>query len=165
MKNKEIEKIYDLYYKELYLYTLSLCKNHYIAEEIVSDTFFKALVSLEYSDSNIKFWLFCVSKNLWIDYLRKNKFIANEELNENILISHCNIVDKIVLDEKRKKLYAEVLNLKNTYKEVIILFYFCDFSLNDIAKSMNISSGSARTLLFRARKKLKESLKEDIYGI
>jgi len=162
MQNNEIEKIYAEYYNELYLYTLSLCKNHHIAQEIVSDTFLKALISLEVSNSNIKFWLFRVSKNLWLDYLKKNKRISNIPLAEVPLISKEDILNNIILDERRKMVFNAVLTLPNSYKEVIVLFYYCDFSLLKIAESMNISNGAARTLLYRARNKLKSILKEDI---
>lgn len=161
MKTTEIEQAYEQYYKELYLYTLSFCKNHNIAEELVSDTFLKAFVSLEESKTNIKYWLFRVSKNLWIDYLRKNKHLSEQELDENTLIAKDDVLNKIILNERKKEIYQAILNLSNSYKEVIILYYYCDFSLNNIAKSLEISNGAARTLLYRARKKLEQLMKED----
>lgn len=162
MTNNDIENIYNTYYKELYLYVLSLCKDHYIAEEIVSDTFYKALISINQCHTHIKFWLYRVSKNLWIDSLRKKKHFTNDTLEENTLSSKEDILDKILSDERRKSIYNAVITLPNTYKEVIILYYFCSFSLNNIAESMNISQGAARTLLYRARNKLRLILKEDM---
>ncbi|WDV46336.1 hypothetical protein PV797_01250 [Clostridiaceae bacterium M8S5] len=44
MINKELKKIYKDYSKELYLYVFSLCKNHYIAEEIVNKVFYRAFI-------------------------------------------------------------------------------------------------------------------------
>lgn len=171
MQNNELEEIYLKYYNELYLYTFSLCKNHYLAEEIVSDSFFKAFVSIEQSTTHIKFWLFRVSKNLWIDYLRKRKHVANSELAENQISQTSTAYDKnssndvleiIIKDETKRTLYNALIKLPESYKEVITLFYFCDFSLNDISKTLGTTSGAARTLLYRARNKLKTILKDVI---
>lgn len=161
MENFEIEMAYKQYYNELYLYNLSLCKNHYLAEELVSETFLKAFVSLDKTNFNIKFWLFRVSKNLWIDYIKKNKRLAKKEIDENTIISDENILNKILMNERKIEIYEAILGLSSTYKEVIILYYFCDFSLNNIAKSLGITNGSARTLLYRARKKIEPIIKEE----
>ncbi|GAA0182710.1 hypothetical protein SH2C18_50400 [Clostridium sediminicola] len=56
MDKKYLEKIYRLYHRELYLYLLSLCKDHHLAEDLVSETFFKALASIENCPGNIKFY-------------------------------------------------------------------------------------------------------------
>ena len=74
--------------------------------------------------------------------------------NANKLSIEDRTLDKIILDEDRKRVYYEVLNLQSSYKGIIILFYYCNLSLKDIASITGISQGAARTLLFRARKKL-----------
>ena len=65
MKNETLENIYLTYYHEVYLYTLSLCGNVHMAEDLTSETFYKALLSLEGQRQNVKFWLFKVSRNLF----------------------------------------------------------------------------------------------------
>lgn len=45
--NDQMEKLYIKYHKELYLYAFSLCKNHHLAQDLTSDTFFKAYLSLD----------------------------------------------------------------------------------------------------------------------
>ena len=47
MNHDELEQLYRQYYNELYLYAYSMCRNHTAAQDIVSDTFFKALLSLK----------------------------------------------------------------------------------------------------------------------
>lgn len=78
MGNDELEKIYKSYYKELYIYAFSICKNHNLTEEIVSDTFFKAFLSIDNCEEHIKYLLMRVCKNLIFDYYKK---ISEEALN------------------------------------------------------------------------------------
>ena len=81
LKNDELEILYKKYSLELYIYALSLCKDNDLSQDLVSETFFKALLSIEYSQGYIKYWLFRVCKNLYLDHLRKNKFLQVVEIN------------------------------------------------------------------------------------
>jgi len=139
-----------------------LCKNHHQAEEIVSDAFYKAFASIELSDNHIKYWLFRVSKNIWIDKLRKNKKLSSKTTDEVETIESKLIdpLEKIINDERKQNIYKHVCQLSGTYKEAITLYYFCGFSLKEIAASLSISAGATRTLLYRARNKLKIILKD-----
>lgn len=78
MGSDELEKIYKLYYKELYIYTFSICKNYSLTEEIISDTFFKAFLSIDNCERYIKYLLMRICKNLIFDYYKK---IRKEALN------------------------------------------------------------------------------------
>ncbi|MEA4827815.1 MAG: sigma-70 family RNA polymerase sigma factor [Clostridium sp.] len=162
MKNDEFEIIYKKYSAELYIYALSLCKNHHLSQDLVSETFFKALLSIVDSPGHIKYWLFRVCKNLYLDYLRKNKYLQDIEIDLDKLFVEDSTLDKIILNEQRRSVYYEILKLQPSYKEIITLYYYCNFSLKEIAAIIGISQGAARTLLFRARKKLKEVLEEGL---
>lgn len=162
MKNDELEDLYKTYYAELYIYALSFCKDYHLAQDLVSETFFKALLSIENSQEYIKYWLFRVCKNLYLDHLRKNKYLHHvDDLNKDKLFIEDNTLDKIVQNEERRRVYYEVLKLPQSYKEIIILYYYCTLTLQEIATITSVSEGAARVLLFRARRKLKVVLKEE----
>jgi len=161
VRNDQLEVLYSRYYKELYVYSFSLCKDNYLAQDLVNETFFKALLSIDNIQNYIKFWLFRVCKNLYLDYLKKNKRLQDIELHIGELFQEDNTLDKIIKSEERKKVYCEVLKLQQSYKEIIILYYYCSLSLKEIGVIVGISEGAARSLLFRARKKLKEGLEEE----
>lgn len=162
MGNDDFEVLYRKYNNELYTYALSLCKNHHLAQDLVSETFFKALLSIEISEVFIKYWLFRVCKNLFLDHLKKDSRLEDMDANLNKLSSDDNTLDKIILNEDRRKVYYEVLNLQPSYKEIVILYYYCNLSLKEISEVTGVSQCAARTLLFRARKKLREFLEEDL---
>lgn len=161
MKNDELEILYNKYYTELYIYALSLCRKHYLAQDLVSETFFKALLSVEDSREYIKYWLFRVCKNLYLDYLKENKCLQDIELYIDKLFAEDDTLDKIISNEQRRKIYYEILKLQPSYKEVITLYYYCGFTLQEISSVIGVSPGAARILLFRGRKKLKKVLKEE----
>ena len=162
VKNDEFEVLYKRYSAELYIYALSLCKDHHLSQDLVSETFFKALLTIDSSQEYIKYWLFRVCKNLYLDHFRKNKYMQDIDISINKLSVEDNTLDKIILNEDRRKVYYEILRLQPSYKEIIILYYYCNFTLQEISSIAGISQGAARTLLFRARKKIKVVLEEEL---
>ena len=161
MKNNELENLYSKYSTELYIYALSLCKDHYLSQDLVSETFYKALLSIENMQEYIKYWLFRVCKNQYLDYLRENKSLQDVEMNFDGLLVEDNTLEIIMINDERRRIYYKILKLQPTYKEIITLYYYCDFNLKEIASMVGISQGAARTMLSRARKKLKIYLEED----
>lgn len=154
-----MEQLYKKYHRELYLYAFSLCKNHHQAQDLTSDTFFKAYLSVN-DVSYIKYWLFRVCKNIYFDYIKKNREFSSDNILDKTLTNNETPLDKIIDSEKRKYLYGLIINLKESYKEILILYYFCDFSIKEISTTMDITVGAAKTMLFRARHKLKKEMEE-----
>lgn len=160
VRNDKMEELYIRYQRELYLYAFSLCKNHHLAQDLTSDTFFKAYLSLDDVDY-FKYWLFRVCKNLYIDFLKKNKEYSDQGILEMASSTSETPLNKIINSENKRHLYNLVLNLNESYKEILILYYFCNFSIREISKSRKIPEGTARTMLCRARKKLRKVMEGD----
>ncbi|NLX62457.1 MAG: sigma-70 family RNA polymerase sigma factor [Tissierellia bacterium] len=158
MNNKQLEKLFIKYHRELYIYALSLCRDHHKAQDLVSDTFFKALLSLDKNTPYIKYWLFKVCKNLFLDRVRKDKNYTAVDNLENILVTEKTPVDSIVDNENKKIIYQQIMKLNHSYREVIVLYYYCDFTLKEIAKASGLTEGAAKVMLYRARKNLKKLL-------
>lgn len=158
MDSESTSFLYKQYYRDVYIYTLSLCKSHMIAEDILSETFLKVMLSLECADNNVKLWLFRVCKNLWIDHLRKHKKIAGVVFDELDICESDDFVNQIISNERNRMLYMAVLSLEDPYKESIILFYYLEMKQNEIAKILGVSDGATRTIIYRARQMLKKLL-------
>ena len=163
-KTDIFEKIYRSNYNDVYLYVFSFCKDHSLTEDIVSDTFFKALMCINETSEEIKPWLLRVAKNLWIDHLRKQKKISLFSTEMNVIIAENSTLNQIIIDEQNRCLYRMILALPAAYKEMVVLFYFCELPLNRIADYLGITYGACRNMLYRARKKLKKELEEQNYG-
>lgn len=159
MKEDLIEQLYKRYHRELYIYALSLAKDQYEAQDLVSETFFKALLTVDEETSYFKYWLFRVCKNLFLDKLRKNKHDRN--INHIILSSKETPLDRIIEDQEKRDLFKAVMSMPETYREVIVLYYYNSFSVREISQQIGASESSIKVLLYRARKKLKIRLEEE----
>ena len=71
----EFDQIYSAYFKSVYLYVMQLSGNDHIAEEITSETFFKAINSIDRfrGDCDMRVWLCQIAKNTYYSYLKKNR--------------------------------------------------------------------------------------------
>ena len=74
----EFEQVYDLYFQDVYRYILKLSGSEHIAEEVTSETFFKALHSIGKfrGQCDIRVWLCQIARNCYISSLRKEKRTA-----------------------------------------------------------------------------------------
>ena len=66
MKSDIVDQLFSQYYNEALLYSISLCKNRTVAEDIVSNAFFKALSTADDSIRDFKPWLLTVCRNEFI---------------------------------------------------------------------------------------------------
>ena len=163
MKNDVIELLFKKHYNEALLYLLSLSNNKALAEEILSDAFYKALNTADDSIRNFKSWLLTICRNLYYNHFNKQKSIV--ELDNKIKDESESIIDKIIKDERYKALYHAISLLDNSYKEVIILFYFESMPISHIAKLTNKNENAIKVMLYRAKEKLRTILEVNNYGL
>lgn len=72
----DIEKVYRIYFNDLYRFLLYLCKNKEVAQDICSESFIRAMKNIEnVEDSKVKSYLFQIGKNTYYNYYKKNKKI------------------------------------------------------------------------------------------
>lgn len=146
-----LEEVYLKYYSTLFIYAFSLCNDTHLAQDLTSETFLKAFLSLNSETTYFKFWLFKVCKNLFVDYVRKNKKYSISQLPTDILSEDSNPEDMVILSEEKNELMSKIMGLKEFQREVIVLFYYGRFNIEEISKMTGLSKGAVKTTLHRAR--------------
>lgn len=161
----DLDEAYELYVKDLYRYLLSLSKNHYTAEDLVQEAFYRAYIHLADSEiNNIKAWLFKVAYHSFIDYSRKNNrlIISDkiEDMNKKQIIHEKNPENRLLEKESFQRLIEDIHSLKETETHVILLCDLHQLSLKESAEILDININTLKSHLVRARKKLIERVKE-----
>ena len=160
----DFEKIYKEYFNDVYLYIKRLSGDEHVAEDITSETFFKALKSIDSfrGECEIRVWLCQIAKNSYYTYVKKNSKI--QDVDETELI---NLPDNKnnVADEVQSKLQAfaiqKVLHeIDEPYREVFMWRVYADLSFKEIAGIFNKNENWACVTYHRARKLIKERLEE-----
>ncbi len=157
---KSQKELYKLYYGYALRICLRYAKNKDEAVEVVNDGFMKVFINIEryQIEQSFNSWLSTIMINTAIDHYRKRiKQLEMEELNEqhqvedreNIL-SNINYEDLIKLVQK----------LSYAYRTVFNLFAIDGYTHEEISTLLQISVGSSKSNLFKARENLKKMLTE-----
>ena len=157
----EFEDTYNLYFKDVFLYIYSLSGDKHIAEDITSETFMKAIQSIDSFKGNcdIRVWLCQIAKNSYFSYLRKiKKFVDIEALPEKA--DDKDVEQIISSSETSMKIHEALHNLGEPYKEVFSLRVFGELSFKQIAYLFGKSENWACVTYHRARKKIKERMED-----
>lgn len=156
----DFNDVYKQYFRDVYHYAFSLCKNESMAEEITQETFFKALNSLDSFDGKCKVsvWLCQIAKNTYISICRKEKHL-DHDTDTGLLVSSQNVEDKYLSRESAFEIHKILHKLPEPYKEVFSLRAFGELSYEQIAELFEKTETWARVTYHRARLKIKEELK------
>ncbi len=155
MESEEYGRIAETYIDTVYKVALSNCKNSADAQDVVQNTFLKLLKgNVEYKDDeHIKRWLIKVAvnecKSIWKSFWRRKVECVEE------------IVDGPQFEEeKQNELYDVVMKLPHKYRVTVHLYYYEEYSIREISDILGIKETTIQTRLMRARKMLKQQLKE-----
>lgn len=157
-----IDQLFSQYYNEALLYSVSLCRNRTVAEDIVSNAFFKALGMSDDSIREFKPWLLTVCRNEFISICRKNSRFTGEEIPENIADDREEVIESIIRKEEYRSLYHAIDLLPELQREVVMLFYFSGLPIKSISEVIGKSETNTKVLLYRAREKLRKIMEEYI---
>lgn len=156
------EELVETYAESLIQVAYSYVKNKQMAEDIVQDVFIKAFEKKSQfrGDSSYKTYLYKITINRSYDYLRswsyRNHFLTNKF--SNLFGVHKSMDEFLVIEDERAVIGNEVLKLKPKYREVVVLFYFKELKIEEIATILDCSINTVKTRLSRARNMLKERL-------
>lgn len=166
MDKELLGALYHTYQKEIYLYLYSLCKNAEAAEDLVQETFLKALLSLPGSHTNMRAWLYLVARNLYYNYRKKERGkMPLESLPEQGDPKAHALPDQIIADENRRLLYRALQELEYRKREILLMQYFGELSQREIAAILHLTPENVRVLGYRAKRELKSYLEVNGYDL
>lgn len=166
MNNDLLIKLYQKYQKEIYLYLYSLCKRQDLAEDLVQETFLKAILSLSDNHANMRAWLYMVARNIYFNAIKKEKrSISLEDIDELNIQQSEELIDRLLINEKTKLLYLALLQMDGIKKEVLMFQYFGEMSQKEIATLLKITPENVRILAYRGKKEIKKYMEDNGYEV
>ena len=160
---KDFSGLVDLYYAKVFYHCVKIVKNNYDSADITQNTFTKAFISIKNLKNADSFgaWIFKICNNeIKLFYRNRQKNIS-----DNVDIE--SITDKPSPQDSKKYdgLYSAIDFLDEKYKNLIILKYFAEFSVKEIAALVGITEKLVKSRLYDARKKLENLMSESSTNI
>ena len=159
-----VERLIEDYGQDVLKIAYLYVKDQQLAEDIFQEVFYKVMKNYHKFEhlSSEKTWLIRITINTCKDLLRTSwlrrvtTFGTLEEQNQTQYEQPFDMTQS----ESNNELYEMIMKLPQRYKEVILLFYYEDFSYDEMAKILNIPKGTVQSRLARGREKLKKMMEE-----
>lgn len=160
----EFEEIYRMYFDDVYLYIRKLSGDEHVAEDITSETFFKAMRSIGgfRGDCDIRVWLCQIAKNCYYSYLKKvNRTDNMDDVALAELPSREEAMEERVVRRDEASRIRKVLHgIPEPYKEVFMWRAFAELGFGQIGQIFGKSENWACVTYHRARTMIKTRLEE-----
>jgi len=154
-----LESIVILYRDNLMFYINGYVKNISVAEDILSEVFFKLVIHAKRfrEESSIKTYLYRIATNASIDYIRKQSRRNSAVLKECYeLYDESQELEKIVMNnEQKRELHKAMQELKAEYRNALFLVYFEGLSYVEAAKILGCNMKQVNNSIYRAKQSLR----------
>lgn len=144
--------VYDLYSTPVYKYAYRLLGDNNLAEDCVADVFDRFLTAMKQGggpQTHLRAYLYRIAHNWIVDHYRRNANVDVEELTDFAIAKEDTARE--ASDRLEKQLLRQmVIRLPDEQRQVIVLRYLEQWSLEEIAEGMNKTVGAVKALQHRA---------------
>lgn len=158
---KAFDKLYELTHNDVWYNCLSLLKDEENAKDIMQETYITAFLKLDTLNDEQKFcgWIISIAVNKC-----KNKLKGKVEyrIDDEVLITEAE-TDELMLPEEyitkteKRKVLLQIMEdtLSFNQYQTVLMFYFDEMSISEIAQGLEISEGTVKSRLNSSRAKMK----------
>jgi len=144
-----------------YLYRM-LDGNRVLAEDFVQETFVRVLQQTSYQGGRpFKPWLYAIASNLVLDYFRSGHVhhaVFDEKVLDTVYDPTPSPEERLLIAEEERVVRAALGQLGAEYRAVLILRFYNDMSLQEIADSLAIPLGTVKSRLSVGTRRLRQML-------
>ena len=163
---KSFDKLYELTHNDVWYNCLSLLKDEENAKDIMQETYITAFLKLDTLNDEQKFcgWIISIAVNKC-----KNKLKGKVEyqIDDEVLITEAE-TDELMLPEEyitkteKRKVLLQIMEdtLSFNQYQVVLMFYFTELSIAEIAQALEISEGTVKSRLNSSRAKMKTAIED-----
>lgn len=163
------EQLMERHQNEVYRLANSYTRDIEQALDIAQNVFIKAYENLHKfrGDSQFKTWLLRITYNESQNWLKKNRHFQSEEDVESLANRNqapLNQEDELMAKENRALLLHSMYELNTRYRLAVVLRYFENYTIKEIAEVLRCSEGMVKNMLFRSLQKMKNNLQHIFSG-
>ena len=163
---KSFDKLYELTHNDVWYNCLSLLKDEENAKDIMQETYITAFLKLDTLKDEEKFcgWVTTIAVNLC---KKKLKGKVEYQIDDEVLITEAE-TDELMLPEEyinkaeKRKVLLQIMEdtLSFNQYQTVLMFYFDEMSISEIAQGLEISEGTVKSRLNSSRAKMKTAIED-----
>jgi RNA polymerase sigma-70 factor (ECF subfamily) len=165
-----LDELIEIYQHRLLRYLLFLTGKREVAEDLFQETWMRVLLRGAQYNGKARFdtWLFTIARNLVIDLSRKRTMASLDEMSEGgeddrpfeIAMSGPSPLDQFQSRENSAEVGEVLLKLEPTYREVLVLRFYEELSLDEIASMTHAPLSTVKSRLYRGLAALKPEMEQ-----
>lgn len=165
-----LDRLIDLYQHRLMRYLLFLTGKRDVAEDLFQETWMRVLMRGAQYNGKARFdtWLFTIARNLVIDLSRKRTMSSLDEMSEGgederpfeVAVSDPSPLEHFQSRENSAEVGEVLLTLDSTYREVLVLRFYEELSLEEIAGVTRAPLSTVKSRLYRGLAALKPEVEK-----
>lgn len=154
------EELYNQTKSGLYTFVLSICKNHYMAEDIMQNTYIRIRLSANMykAGSNTLSWIYTIAKNMTLNELNKQKREVSTDFDQSARLGGEYTIDDKVTSPLMSVIKKE---LNETEAQIITLHLISGFKHKEIADMLEKPLGTVLWTYKNALNKIKNKYREE----
>lgn len=162
--NKSFDKLYKLTEKEIWFTCISFLKNEANAQDIMQETYITAFLKIQTLDKTAQFrsWLNRIAVNKCKDYLKgKGEIQLSDEILENEAVQdELTIPEEYITNQSKRGCILSLMQeaLTDVQYQTVIMYYFNEMSVSEIAEFFECSKGTVLSRLNYSRAKMKKAI-------
>ena len=159
----DINALYNEYAQVIYKHLLSIRCDHQTAEDLVQETFYQAIKSVNRYDGTCKIsvWLCQIAKHLWYRELTRRNKVPTEKLTEGIADQHQTVVDELIEKETQDQLKKIIIELPELSQQVVNFRIYHNMSFREVGLVLGKTENWARVTYYRSKKIIIERWREN----
>ncbi|MGG1597122.1 RNA polymerase sigma factor [Paenibacillus naphthalenovorans] len=156
-KKEAFAKLVEPLIPKAYHTALAILRSPHLAEEAVQNAMIEAYQSIKAGKEIRHFngWFSRVIANRALDLVRKENRFDGLDI-ESVIVNDTSSspVEKILRKEQSSEILEAVMSLDIQQRTVIVLYYFQEMKIDEIANVLHVNEGTVKTRLHRARNRL-----------
>jgi len=154
-------RLVALHQNRLFSLMTMMLRDAGVAEQITQDAFVRAFMHLHRYDEHRPFypWLAAIAVRLGQSWFRSRaRQTEREDAGadpEHAPAAEADPLDALITNQQSRDLWRAVTSLPGAQRAAVFLYYRQDMKLKDVATALGVTGGTVKTLLFRARQRLR----------
>ena len=160
-----LQSIMEQYGGHVWNYAYFLTKDRQLADDITQDVYIKAYYRIEtyHGNASFKTWLLTIARNTAFRY-KRHAFLKKVTLVDaiNYRQEGQSAENEYIEASYTDDIWRIIMALPDKYREVLVLDMYHELTNEEASKLLNVSTGTVKSRLHRARKKVQHKIKEEM---
>ncbi|MHC0035300.1 RNA polymerase sigma factor [Pseudoneobacillus sp. C159] len=157
---EEANRIFNEFSPYVYRTALLLTKSESLADDVTQETFIKVFKNYHSFDKTkpIKPWIYKITVNTFRNMHRRQRWLKFIGFVPDMPTEHNTVERSILQGEQNQEICNQIARLSTKSREIIVLYYYAELKLIEVASILDIPIGTCKSRLNRALKELRKQL-------